>query len=75
MKSSTNNSIYDNDFIKNDYSVFDDGKNQWDNGIKGNYYSDYNCSVVNKEGICNSGLSIPGGLSKDRYPIGSRRKL
>jgi nitrous oxidase accessory protein len=69
--SSNNNTLYENYLKENDHSAFDDGKNQWDNGIRGNHYSDFNCADINKNDICNSSLNIPGGLSRDRYPLAS----
>ena len=70
LSSSNNNTLYENNLTENDYSAFDDSKNQWDNGIKGNHYSDFNCPDINENDICDSSQNIPGGSSRDRYPIG-----
>jgi len=45
------NSIFLNCFIDNNKNAFDDGVNYWDNGIKGNYWSDYTGSDSNSDGI------------------------
>ena len=47
------NIIYNNNFMDNgeDFQVYDDGNNQWDNGIKGNYWSDYKGVDTDNNGI------------------------
>jgi parallel beta-helix repeat protein len=50
------------------FNAYDNGNNQWDDGIVGNYYSDLECIDRNRNGICDSEYKIPGGLSIDRYP-------
>jgi nitrous oxidase accessory protein len=71
LGSSNNNTIYDNDLNENDFSAYDDGINQWDSGKRGNYYGDVLCPDVNRDAICDSVRTIPGGLSLDRYPLAS----
>lgn len=45
--------------------------NRWDDGSRGNYYSDNLCTDSNSDGICDSPYSIPGGDGVDRYPLAS----
>ncbi len=69
LEGSSNNTIYANSFINNyQQNAYDDGLNLWDNSSVGNYYSDFICPNQG-DGICNSGHSIPGGRSMDRYPL------
>ena len=74
LDSSNNNTICQNNLFKNDHSAFDDGINQWDLNENGNYYSDFDCSDSNEDGICDKSRSIPGGISSDRYPLASSLK-
>lgn len=69
---STGNTLYHNAMIDNRQSASDSsvhyGRNMWDNGSEGNYYSDHTCQEV-----C-SPYSIPSGEeinSIDRFPLGS----
>lgn len=50
---SANNSIYHNDFHKNNVQAIEEGNNQWDNGPDegGNYWSDYVGIDSNSDGI------------------------
>ncbi|HOV52875.1 MAG TPA: hypothetical protein PKV83_08005, partial [Methanothrix sp.] len=50
-------------------NAYDDANNQWDNGTTGNYYSDFNCTDSDGNGICDSEHAIPGGESVDKYPL------
>jgi len=48
--------------------------NQWDDGSKGNYYSDFTkpnegCVDANKDGISDNPHPIPGGAAVDRFPL------
>ncbi|MDD4776492.1 MAG: NosD domain-containing protein, partial [Syntrophomonas sp.] len=70
------NILYDNLLQDNSQDSFDDGHNQWDNDTVGNHYSNFDsreqgCKDRNRDGICDSGYSIPGGSNEDRYPIAS----
>ncbi len=69
LEDASNNTIYANQ-LRDNYrqNAYDNGSNQWDNGSIGNYYSDFICQDRG-DGICSSGYAIPGGLSKDRYPL------
>jgi len=50
-------------------NAYDDASNQWDNGTVGNYYTDFDCTDADDDGICDSERAIPGGESIDRYPL------
>ncbi len=70
------NILYQNNLIENGKSALDDGFNQWDNGNVGNHYSNYDareegCKDRNRDGICDSGYSIPGGDNVDPLPKAS----
>jgi parallel beta-helix repeat protein len=48
--------------------------NQWDNGSKGNHYSDFTkpsegCVDANQDGISDNQHPIPGGAAVDRFPL------
>ncbi|RLF39458.1 MAG: hypothetical protein DRN12_06970 [Thermoplasmata archaeon] len=66
---SNRNKVYYNDFIDNDQQAYDECVNQWDNSLEGNYWSDYNGSDSNNDGIGDTAYLIPGGDNKDRYPL------
>ncbi|MDG6222094.1 MAG: NosD domain-containing protein [Candidatus Bathyarchaeota archaeon] len=66
-----NNTIYQNNFINNMHDVFigvPDCKNDWDNGEKGNYWSNFKGSDVNNDGISEISYVISNG-NIDRYPL------
>ena len=70
------NILYDNVLQDNRQNSFDDGRNQWDNGTVGNHYSSYDsreegCKDRNRDDICDSGYSIPGGSNEDKWPLAS----
>jgi len=69
---SINNMLYHNAMIDNRQSASDSsvyyGKNRWDSGSEGNYYSDHTCQEV-----C-SAYEIPSGEERkniDRFPLSS----
>jgi len=66
--SSLNNIIYGNIFRRNAVNAQDDGNNQWDNGVIGNYWDDYNDVDRDGDGIGDYPYRI--GKSLDRYPTG-----
>ncbi len=69
---SRDNLLYLNNLIDNNQTDAKDtaGGNRWDNGNVGNHYSDNRgCSDTDLNGICDSPYPIPGGSSRDRYPI------
>jgi parallel beta-helix repeat protein len=66
---SGNNTIFHNNFIDNPENAHDATGNNWDNGLSGNYWSDYTGSDSDGDGIGDSPYSIPGNVSQDRYPL------
>ncbi|MFW9827736.1 MAG: NosD domain-containing protein [Candidatus Thorarchaeota archaeon] len=69
--SSYYNKIYLNCIFENNINAIDDGsENQWDNGVKGNYWSDYNSTDANGNGIGDVPYNITGSAgSKDNFPL------
>ncbi len=70
------NILYQNNLLDNGQSAFDDGHNQWYNDTSGNHYSDYDarehgCKDRNRDRICDSGYSVPGGDNVDLLPQAS----
>ncbi|MHA2394385.1 MAG: right-handed parallel beta-helix repeat-containing protein, partial [Promethearchaeota archaeon] len=64
--------IYLNDFTNNTIQAHDSGtNNQWDNGMIGNYWSDYGGLDSNDDGIGDMPYNNITGtaLSQDNYPI------
>jgi len=70
LKSSSNNAIYHNNFISN--IAFQaksmNSLNTWDDGSKGNYWSDYTGKDENGDGIGDTPYVI-NGQNKDNYPL------
>jgi len=66
---STNNNIYVNNFLNNFVNAFDDSNNSWDNGIKGNYWSDYKGIDETYDEIGDTPYLISGGDNKDNCPL------
>ena len=73
MDSNNNNTlIYYNEFVSNTIQAHDSGtNNQWDNGIIGNYWSDYGGDDADDNGIGDVPYdNITGSVgSQDNYPI------
>jgi parallel beta-helix repeat protein len=64
------NTIFHNNLIGNKNNVFDCGeKNNWTYKKQGNFYDDYNGIDRDKNGIGDNSYLIPGGESKDNYPL------
>ncbi len=65
------NIIYHNNFIENAQNAEDLHNNTWDNGYPsgGNYWSDYNGTDEDGDGIGDTPYYIPGGGNKDNYPL------
>ena len=60
--------------MHNKEQVYDSYSNQWDNGIVGNYWSDYQekypeARDENNDGIWDTLYNISAGINKDRFPL------
>jgi parallel beta-helix repeat protein len=66
-----NNILYHNNFIDNAQNAEDMFSNKWHNGNQsgGNFWSDYNGTDEDGDGIGDTPYNIPGGDNKDRYPL------
>jgi hypothetical protein len=64
------NTIYHNNFLENKIgNAYDEGRNKWDKGGRGNYWDDYTGKDEDGDGIGDTPYKIPGGINKDRYPL------
>jgi len=69
MNNSANNLIFHNNFINNTIQVSSSGSTDfWDNGQQGNYWSDYNGTDSNQDGIGDTPYIIEEN-NTDRYPL------
>jgi parallel beta-helix repeat protein len=68
---SNNNSIYLNCISNNTRNGYDVGSNnQWDNGVKGNYWSNYTGTDTDSDGIGDIPHNITGSAgSQDKFPL------
>jgi nitrous oxidase accessory protein len=70
---STNNSIYHNNFINNNQNAYDECDNIWDDGKKGNYWSDYEEKYPNAHKLWWKGIwdtpYVISGNNKDICPL------
>jgi len=71
---SANNSFYHNTVNSTGatYTVYRAGNNTWDNGFEGNYWSDYNGTDSNQDGIGDTPYIIDANNS-DHYPLVHRQ--
>jgi len=70
LYTSNNNTLCHNNLINNTlYNAYDDSANTWDSGSAGNYYSNYNGTDNNTDGIGDTHHPIPGGTSIDHFPL------
>jgi parallel beta-helix repeat protein len=65
-----NNKIYHNNFVNNDLQFFADvgSVNSWDNGLEGNYWSNYNGTDNDGDGIGDTPYIIYEN-NQDNYPL------
>lgn len=70
LTSSHNNTIYHNNFFDNNRQVFIDDScdNIFDDGVEGNYWSDYNGTDTNEDGIGDTPYIIDQN-NRDNYPL------
>jgi parallel beta-helix repeat protein len=81
---SSDNTIYQNNFVGNEQQIknYDNKGNFWDNGVQGNFWSDYNGTDQNRDGIGDQpyiimGLAlnnevrslVPIVTGQDNYPL------
>jgi parallel beta-helix repeat protein len=68
-----NNKFYYNNFYKNRFNARGENNNKWDNGVKGNYWDDYEEKYPNASktirGIWNTPYKLSGQNNFDRYPL------
>lgn len=72
---SSENTLYSNYFINVTTPVLDSempsgplSENNWDNGVKGNYWSSYTCQDANDDGVGDS-IQILYENNQDNYPL------
>ena len=69
LTSSSNNMIYHNNFIENTEPASSiDSTNSWDNGAEGNYWSAYDSTDANLDGIGDTPYPIDEN-NQDNYPL------
>lgn len=69
--STYDNIVYFNTFVENGENADEDSpNNEWDNGLIGNYWSDYAGVDANHDGIGDDPYNITGsGSGQDRFPL------
>jgi parallel beta-helix repeat protein len=69
LQGSNDNSIYENNIVYNDdQALATNTQNNWDNGSRGNYWSNYNGADNNGDGIGDTAFIIDSN-NTDRYPL------
>jgi parallel beta-helix repeat protein len=73
LEDSTNNSIFHNNFLSNTNDVYlpphsDSLANAWDNGIEGNYWSNYTGVDLDHDGIGDT-VHVIDANNTDHYPL------
>jgi parallel beta-helix repeat protein len=69
IQGSSNNIIFLNHFLNNNLNARELGSNQWDDGVEGNYWDNYNYIDRNLDGIGDIPYVITTG-GQDHYPLG-----
>ena len=69
ISQSKNNYIHHNNFIQNAAPAFSISINHWDDGMQGNFWSDYTGLDENKDGIGDVPHYISDGGNRDNYPL------
>jgi parallel beta-helix repeat protein len=69
LSASSYNSLLHNNFMNNTYqSSLYNSVNEWDNGFEGNYWSDYNGTDLNNDGIGDT-IHVIDENNIDHYPL------
>jgi parallel beta-helix repeat protein len=69
LDTSNGNNIYQNNFIDNsNQTLVENSVSTWDNGYRGNYWSNYNGTDLNQDGIVDTPYIIDAN-NRDRYPL------
>jgi parallel beta-helix repeat protein len=71
ISGATDNFLHHNNFKNNTQNAYDSTTqlNDWDDGKEGNWWDDYSGFDSNNDGIGDIPYDVPGGGSKDWYPI------
>jgi len=78
VQACSDNMVFENNFVDNDRQVMGwDSTNAWDNGTIGNYWSDYNGTDVDNDGIgdlpysfvINSHFTVDNIINHDNFPL------
>jgi parallel beta-helix repeat protein len=71
VSGATKNYIHHNNFVNNTKNAYDSTTqlNDWDDSVEGNWWDDYKGFDANNDGIGDIPYDVPGGGSKDWYPI------
>ena len=66
---SDGNLFHHNNLVNNDLNAYDSSDNGWDNGIEGNYWSDYIGEDDDGNEVGDVPYLVPGGGNRDGYPL------
>jgi len=72
---SANNQVYHNNFVNNTQQVTSTSAVTWENGLEGNFWSDYSGSDLNRDGIGDSPYTIDAGNEDDLPLLGRFRSF
>jgi parallel beta-helix repeat protein len=65
---SANNQVYQNNFVNNTQQATSTSAVTWENGLEGNFWSDYSGSDLNRDGIGDSPYTIDAN-NEDDFPL------